>query len=136
MSARQKSLSFHSESSDFVLKCAAQPAERSDPRRARSGKSFRGHESVRAGSETPVPRAGTCPSDGTIDSRDGYGPVTPVAGRATVVAAAGRLPRIKRVRSIRLDGWRAEPVRRDRCECGLFEQGESKDSTNGLRSAE
>ena len=94
MSGRQESLSFHSESSDFVLKCAAQPAGRSDPRPTRSGKSFRGLESVRAGSETPVPRARACSRDGTIDSRDGYGPLTPVAGQATVVAAAGRLRQI------------------------------------------
>jgi hypothetical protein len=58
----------------------------------------RGHSGARslfgAGSETPVPRAGTGSSDGTIDSRDGYGPLTPVAGQATVVATAGRLRRI------------------------------------------
>ena len=94
MSGRQESLCFHSESSDFVLKCAAQPAGAVRSATSQVGKSFQGHESVRAGSENPVPRAGTCSTDGTIDSRDRYGPVTPVAGQATVVAAAGRLRRI------------------------------------------
>ena len=92
MCGRQESRSFHSESSDFVLKCVAQPAG-SGPIREQPGQ--RGQSWAMslfgAGSETPVPRAGTCSSDGTIDSRDGYGPVTPVAGQATVIAAAGRL---------------------------------------------
>lgn len=95
MSSRQESVSFHSESTDFVLKCAAQPAgavrsATSQVREAHSG----AMRLFGAGSETPVPRAGTCQSDGTIDPRDGYGPLTPVAGQATVVAAAGRLRRI------------------------------------------
>ena len=94
MCGRQESLSFHSESSDFVLKCVAQPAGAAQ---IRDQPGQRGHSWAMslfgAGSETPVPRAGTCSSDGTIDSRDGYGPLTPVAGQATVVAA-GRLRRI------------------------------------------
>ena len=136
MSGRQESLSFHSESSDFVLKGAAQPAGRSDPRPTRSGKSFRGLESVRAGSETPVPRTRACSRDGTIDSRDGYGPLTPVAGQATVVAAASRLRQINTPVPVDAMAGAGRQFRRVRSECGLLKQGESKDSTNGLRSAE
>lgn len=83
MSGRQESRSFHSESSDFVLKCAAQPAGAVRSAISQVREAITGHDPDRAGSETPDPTAGRCSSEGTIDSSDGYGPLTPVAGKAT-----------------------------------------------------
>ena len=56
MSGRQEPLPFHSESSDFVLKCAAQTARAVRSATSQVREVVPGHESVRAGSETPVPR--------------------------------------------------------------------------------
>jgi len=69
MFGRQESLAFQSESSDFVLKGTVQPvwAVWSANRQVREV--IRGRECVRAGSKTPGPRAGTCSSDGTTNSR-------------------------------------------------------------------